>query len=363
MGLFNENFNGIYKIFTQNDSSRGTPEGYKNRWANTTLLGRIFRMKFRLLALSLTSFVVLIVSPTLRFAQAAPLNGAVRIDGSSTVFPISEAVAEDFGAIHKSVRVTVGTSGTGGGFKKFCAGEIDINNASRQIRDSELELCRKNKITFIELPVAIDGLTVVVNPTNNFISKISIKDLKKIWEPNSKVKLWSDLNESWPKEKIQLFGPGPDSGTFDYFTEEVVGKAKSCRTDYTASEDDNMLIKGVAASRFSLGYFGHGYYMSNKNRVKALEIENGKGSAEPTDANIANGTYPLARRLFIYVSMQSVAKPQVDGFVNYYLESAKRLASETGYLPMSDTDYKTAGDRYAKKTTGISSPKSKPSKS
>jgi phosphate transport system substrate-binding protein len=320
-------------------------------------------MKFRLLAFSLTSLVAVIFDPSLRFADAAPLNGAVRVDGSSTVFPISEAVAEDFGAVHKSVRVTVGTSGTGGGFKKFCAGEIDVNNASRQIRDSELEQCRKNKITFIELPVAIDGLTVVVHPSNNFISKISLKDLKRIWEPNSKVKLWSDVNESWPKDKIQLFGPGPDSGTFDYFTEDVVGKAKSCRTDYTASEDDNMIIKGVAASRFSLGYFGHGYYMSNKNKVKALLLDGGKAPIEPTDANIANGTYPLARQLFIYVSVTSTTKPQVDAFVNYYLENAKRLSTETGYLPLSDNDYKTAGDRYAKKTPGASAPKRKPSKS
>ncbi len=320
-------------------------------------------MKFRLLAYSLTNLVVVILGPSQRFLHAAPLNGAVRVDGSSTVFPISEAVAEDFGAMHKSVRVTVGTSGTGGGFKKFCAGEIDVNNASRQIRDSELEQCRKNKITFIELPVAIDGLTVVVHPSNNFISKISYKDLKKIWEPNSKVKLWSDVNESWPKEKIQLFGPGPDSGTFDYFTEDVVGKAKSCRTDYTASEDDNMLIKGVAASHFSLGYFGHGYYMSNKNKVKALQIDSGKGPVDPTDANIASGSYPLSRQLFIYVSVASAAKPQVDGFVNYYLENAKRFASETGYLPLSDADYKTAGDRYAKKAQGTSTVKNKPSKS
>ena len=294
---------------------------------------------------------------------AAPLNGEVRIDGSSTVFPISEAVAEDFGAINKSVRVTVGTSGTGGGFKKFCAGETDINNASRTVKASEFEHCKKNKIEFIELPVAVDGRSVVVHPSNNFLSAITFAELKKIWEPGSKAKLWSDVNPKWPKEKITLFGPGPDSGTFDYFTEEVVGKAKACRTDYTASEDDNVLLKGVAASRFALGYFGHGYYMANKNKVKALQLDAGKGPVEPTDNNVATGSYPLARPLYIYVNAASAKKPQVDAFVAYYLENAKRLSSETGYLPLREEISKAASQRYSKKLTGSAPQKSSPSKS
>ena len=285
-------------------------------------------------------------------ADAAPINGEVRVDGSSTLFPISEAVAEDFGAINKSVRVTVGTSGTGGGFKKFCAAEIDINDASRPIKQSELDLCKKNKIDFIELPVALDGLSVLVHPSNSFVSSLTTAELKKIWEPRSSVKLWSDVNAAWPKEKIALFAPGPDSGSFDYFTEEVVGKSKSSRTDYTASEDDNVLLKGVASSRYALGYFGHGYYMANKNKVKAVKIDAGRGAIEPTDANVASGSYPLSRELYIYVNAAAAKKPQVDAFVKFYLENSKRLSGETGYLPLSDDSYRQASERYSKNVTG-----------
>ena len=298
------------------------------------------------------SYLLIAVSLFAAKSLAAPIHGEVRLDGSSTVFPISEAVAEEFGAIQKSVRVTVGTSGTGGGFKKFCAGEIDINDASRQIKDTEIADCKKKKIEFIELPVAIDGLSIVVHPSNTFVTKITKDELKKIWEPGSKAKLWSDVNPAWPKEKISLFGPGPDSGTFDYFTEDVVGKAKASRTDYTASEDDNVLLKGVAASKFALGYFGHGYYMANKNKVKGVSVDAGKGAVEPTEANIANGTYPLSRSLYIYVSSSSAAKPQIKEFVNFYLENAKRFSQETGYQPLKDDAYKGAAERFSKGTTG-----------
>ena len=284
--------------------------------------------------------------------HAAPLNGEIHLDGSSTVFPISEAIAEEFGAVEKSVRVTVGTSGTGGGFKKFCAGEIDINDASRMIKTSELEECKKKQIQFIELAVATDGLTAVVHPSNKFVTNLSKADLKKIWEPGTTIKLWSDINSSWPKEKIALFGPGPDSGTFDYFTEEVVGKAKASRADYTASEDDNVLLKGIAASKFALGYFGHGYYMANKTKVKALGIDGGKGAVEPTDANVISGSYPLSRQLYIYVNAASAKKPHVNAFVKFYLENAKRMSHETGYVPLKDSDYKVMTERFTKQTTG-----------
>jgi phosphate transport system substrate-binding protein len=283
-------------------------------------------------------------------ALSAPLSGEIRLDGSSTVFPISEAVAEEFGAQEKAVRVTVGTSGTGGGFKKFCAGEIDINDASRKIKPNEEQECKSKHIKYIELSIALDGLAVVVHPSNSFLSKITISDLKKMWEPASSVKLWSDVNPAWPKEKIFLYGPGPDSGTFDYFTETVVGKAKSSRTDYTASEDDNILLKGVAATRFGLGYFGHGYYMANKTKVKALAVDGGKGAVEPTDANVGNGTYPLSRPLFIYVNAASAVKPQVDAFVKFYLNNAKTLAHETGYVALNDAAYKAALARFAKES-------------
>ncbi len=281
---------------------------------------------------------------------AGPLSGEVRLDGSSTVFPISEAVSEEFGSIEKSVRVTVGTSGTGGGFKKFCAGEIDINDASRKINPAEELACKSKNIKFIALTIAKDAITVVVHRSSSFINKITIAELKKIWEPASHVKNWSDVNSAWPSEKIILYGPGPDSGTFDFFTEAVVGKAKLCRTDFTASEDDNILIKGVAATKNSLGYFGHGYYMANKTKVKALSIDAGKGAIEPSDAAVDNGSYPLARELYIYVNAASAAKPQVKSFVNFYLKNAKALSHESGYLPLKESEYTATTDRFAKES-------------
>ncbi len=281
--------------------------------------------------------------------NAAPLNGQVRLDGSSTIFPMSEAIAEEFGAVEKSVRVTVGTSGTGGGFKKFCAGEIDINNASRTVKTSELDDCKKKQVQFIELAIATDALSIVVHSSNTFVKSLSKSDLKKIWEPGSSVKLWSDLNAAWPKEKITLFGPGPDSGTFDYFTEAVVGKSKASRSDYTASEDDNVLLKGLAGSKFALGYLGHGYYMANKGKVNALAIDAGKGGIAPTDANVINGSYPLTRPLYIYVNTASARKPHVAAFVQFYLENAKRFAHETGYVPLRDSDYKVMQERFTKR--------------
>lgn len=283
---------------------------------------------------------------------ASANSNSIRLDGSSTVFPISEGVAEEFGAKNPKMRVTVGTSGTGGGFKKFAAGEIDISNASRPIKQQEHDDAQKKGISYYELPVAIDGLVVVVHPSNSFIKSISKGDLKKIWEPGSKIQLWSDLDPKFPKEKIALFGPGPDSGTFDYFTEEVVGKARASRTDYTASEDDNVLIKGVSGSKFGLAYFGHGYYEANKGKVKPLAIDGGKGPIEPTDANVNNETYPLARALYIYVNTASAARPEVDGFVNFYLNNVSELAHQTGYLPLPEARLKQAKDRYAKKTSG-----------
>ena len=292
----------------------------------------------------------LITSPI--SAHAAGLKGQVRVDGSSTVFPISEAVAEEFGAKEREVRVTVGTSGTGGGFKKFGAGEIDISNASRPMKANEADDAKKHSIDYFELPIATDGLTVVVNPSNTFIKSLNKAQLKKIWEPGSTVKLWSDLDPSYPKEKIALFGPGPDSGTFDYFTEEIVGKAKSSRTDYTASEDDNVLVKGISASKFAIGYFGHGYFVANKNKLRAVAIDAGHGAIEPTDANVLNGTYPLARTLFIYVNTASAKKPEVDAFVKFYLDAAKSLSHQTGYLPLTDAKYSDTKARYAKAITG-----------
>ena len=297
-------------------------------------------------------FPLLICLSTLPAANAAGLKGEIRIDGSSTVFPVTEAVAEDFGTKEHSVRVTVGASGTGGGFKKFAAGETDISDASRPIKPSEISDAQKKSIQFMELPIATDGLTIVVHPSNTFVKSFSKEQLKKIWDPSSTVKLWSDVDPSFPKEKIALFGPGPDNGTFDYFTEEVVGKPRASRSDYTASSDYNVLVKGISASKFALGYFGHAYYMSNKTKVRAVPIETSKGPIEPTDQSVASGIYPLSRTLLIYVNVASAKRPEVDSFVKYYLDSVKSISQQVGYLPLTDAKYSESRARYTKAIVG-----------
>lgn len=263
----------------------------------------------------------------------------VKIDGSSTVYPISEAVAEEFQNATKT-KVTVGISGTGGGFKKFCRGEIDISNASRPIKQKEIDKCKAAGIQFIEIPVAFDALTVVINPKNDFAKKMTVAELKKIWEPaaQGKVKTWNQVNPAWPSTPLKLFGPGADSGTFDYFTEAVIGKSKSSRGDFTASEDDNVLVKGVAGDKGGLGYFGYAYYEENKDKLTAVAVmeKAGKPAILPSKEAIENGTYqPLARPIFIYVNATAAAfKPHVKAFVDYYLENGKPLIEEVKYVPL-----------------------------
>jgi phosphate transport system substrate-binding protein len=284
--------------------------------------------------------------------QAAELSGSVRIDGSSTVFPITEAVAEEFQQQNRQVKLTVGVSGTGGGFKKLTAGETDINNASRPISADEVAKAKANGIEVIELPIAYDGLTVVVHPKNSFVKSLSLEQLKKLWEPGSTVKTWKDLDPRWPAETIKLYGPGADSGTFDYFTETVVGKAKASRTDYTASEDDNALVKGVSGDVNALGYFGYGYFVENKSRVAAVAIDGGKGAVAPSDATIGSASYPLSRFLYLCVSKQATTRPELDAFVRFYLKNAKTLAHAVGYTPLAEALYAEALSRYDAKKTG-----------
>lgn len=253
---------------------------------------------------------------------AEPLKGEIKIDGSSTVYLITEATATNFKKQHPDVKITVGISGTGGGFKKFSAGETDINDASRPIRPAEKELCQKNGIEFVELQAAWDGLTVVVNPQNNWARKMTVEQLRKIWHPDSAVKRWSDVDPAWPNEEIRLFGAGPDSGTFDYFTEAINGKEKLSRRDYEASEDDNVLVKGIAGNKYALGYFGLAYYEENKDKLAAVAVAARDGAAyvEPTQENVLKGTYkPLSRPLFIYVKKSALARPEVGAFVQFYL--------------------------------------------
>lgn len=269
---------------------------------------------------------------------AMELKGDIKIDGSSTVYPISEAVAEDFSAEYQNVHVSVSESGTGGGFKKFGRGEVDINNASRPIKSTEDSLCKANNITYQELLVAYDGLAVVVNPQNDWCKDITVAELKKIWEPEAQGKItkWSQVRAGWPNEEIHLYGAGSQSGTFDYFTEVICGKAKSCRGDYTASEDDNVLVQGVAGDKNALGFFGLAYYESNTDKLKLVGVDNGSGAVLPSVETVKNKTYsPLGRPLFIYVNSVAATRPEVVAFINFYLEQAAVLSAEVGYVPLT----------------------------
>lgn len=284
----------------------------------------------------------------------------VKADGSSTVFPITEAVAEEFQMTKKDVMVTVGLSGTGGGFKKFCAGETDLSDASRPIKATEMDLCKKNNVEYIEIPVAFDGLAVMVNPKNTWVDRMTTEELKKIWEPaaQGKITKWSQVRKGWPDKEFRLFGPGVDSGTFDYFTEAINGKEKASRGDYTASEDDNVLVQGISTDPNAIGHFGIAYYEHNKGKLKLVPIDdgkdtNGKGAVLPSEKTINNGTYqPLSRPLFIYVSKKSLEKPEVAEFIAFYLNNAATLSKEVGYVPLSEKLYGLIAAKVAKKTTG-----------
>lgn len=288
-------------------------------------------------------------------APTLAAGDVIKIDGSSTVYPITEAVAEEFQRANRGVKVTVGVSGTGGGFKKFCRGETDIAGASRPILKTEMDACRAAGIQYIELPVAYDALTVVINPKNDWAGTMTVTELKKIWEPTAQGKItrWSQVNPKWPDAEIKLFGPGADSGTFDYFTEAVVGESKASRGDFTASEDDNVLVTGVTRDRYALGYFGFAYYMENESKLKAVAIDGGKGPVKPTARTVDDGSYvPLSRPVFIYVSPKSLDRPEVRRFVEYYLNEASELIKEVGYVPLPAKAYALAADHVKKKKVG-----------
>lgn len=281
------------------------------------------------------------------------LTGKVRIDGSSTVFPITEAVAEEYQKLNRRVRVTVGISGTGGGFKKFIAGETDINDASRPIKKIEIQKAKENGIGFLELPVAYDGLSVVINPNNDFVDYLTVTELRKIWQPGSAVKYWSDVRPEWPKKPVNLYGPGTDSGTFDYFTKVINGKSQVSRPDFTASEDDNVLVMGVAGDENALGYFGYAYYFENKSRLKIVPIEGGNGPIIPSEKTINDGSYkPLSRPIFIYINKSGSQRPEVQEFVRFYIKNAPLLTKEVGYIPLPAKEYKLVLDRFNKWLNG-----------
>ncbi len=269
----------------------------------------------------------------------------VKVDGSSTVFPIIEAVAEDFQKSTKGkTRVTVGISGTGGGFKKFCRGETDVSNASRPITKREMAECAKMGITYLEMPVAYDALTIVIHPKNPFLKSATVAEMKKLWEPGAqgKVTRWNQINAAWPDAPIKLFGAGTDSGTFEYFTEAIVGKPKSSRGDYTASEDDNVLVQGVARDMNAIGYFGYAYFAENRDKIRALPIVNEKlGKAiEPSAETVINGTYqPLSRPIFIYVNAKSAGRQDVKDFIGFLNNHAQRLVKDVKYVPLPPKAY------------------------
>jgi phosphate transport system substrate-binding protein len=279
-------------------------------------------------------------------------RGGIQIDGSSTVHPLTEAIAEEFQK-SSGTTVAVGTSGTGGGFKKFCRGETDISNASRPISAKEIAACQEGKVEYIEIPIAYDALTVVVSPQNTWAQTLKIAELKQMWEPaaQGKIKTWNQIRPDFPNAPLNLFGAGTNSGTFDYFTEAIVGKAKSSRGDYTATEDDNVTVQGLLRDKNALGYFGYSYYAANKDKLRAVGIDNGKGIVLPSEQTVLNGTYtPLSRPLFIYVSKAALAKPEVKAFVSFYLKNSEKLAREVSMLPLPTAAYPTIQQQIVDKT-------------
>lgn len=277
------------------------------------------------------------------------LQGSIKVDGSSTVFPITEAVAEEFRVVQPKVKVTIGVSGTGGGFKKFSRGETNLSNASRPIKDREKKACEENNISYLELEVAYDGLAVLVNPGNDWVDSFTVDELKKIWEPaaQGKIMKWNQIRPEWPNEEIHLFGPGVASGTYDYFTEAIVGKSGSSRGDFTASEDDHVLVQGIAGDKYSLGFFGLAYYAENKDKLTLIGVHNGEKVVKPTLETVGNGSYrPLSRPLFVYVNSTSVKSKEVVEFVNFYIDQAGSLSEDVGYIPLPADKYATQKESF-----------------
>lgn len=272
----------------------------------------------------------------------AKLSGAISMDGSSTVFPISQALAEMFMDENSGVKVTVNLSGTGAGFKKLIANEIDIAGASRPVESEEFEKLKGNKIEFVEVPVAFDGLTVVVNPKNTWVDHLTTAELKKIWEAGSTVKTWKDIRPTWPDQAIKLFGPGTDSGTFDYFTEAICGKKGNSRADYTASEDDNQLVQGVAGEEYGLGYFGFAYYEQSMDKLKVVPVDGGGGPITPSKEAIMDGTYqPLSRPLFLYVKKAAIDRPEVSALLDFFFADPAKVIEAAKYIPFNPGEYDT----------------------
>jgi len=311
------------------------------------------RTRFTLLTATAIALLSVAASAPQSGSQLATLKGEIRVDGSSTVYPITEAVAEDFSKAAKGVRTTVGVSGTGGGFKRFCKGETDISDASRPITKSEAETCKSANIDFVELPVAYDGLCIAISKQNTWATKLTVDQIKKIYSASGTAKTWKDLDSTWPDRAIKVYSPGTDSGTFDYFKEVTVGRDGKVRSDMSVSEDDNVLVNGVAGDRDAIGYFGFAYYVENKDKLVAVAVDNGKGAVLPTDATILDGSYePFSRPVFIYVNRKSADRPEIGAFVDFYLQQAAALSKEVGYTPLPESIYGTARTNWKARRTG-----------
>lgn len=311
-------------------------------------------MKFNIL--SIIAVIVLASCGGGTNQQTSGLSGTIKIDGSSTVYPITEAVAEEFRVGEPDVKVTVGISGTGGGFKKFGRGETDLSDASRPIKQKEIDLCTENGITYVNLTVAYDGLAVIVNPENDWVDHFTIEELKVLWEPAAQgvIMKWSQVREGWPDEEVHLFGPGVASGTYDYFTEAVVGESGSSRGDFTASEDDNVLVQGVAGDKYGLGFFGLAYYEENADKLRLVAVDGGEGPVAPSLETVSNGTYsPLSRPLFVYVNSKAARRTEVQEFMKFYLKNAPVLSEEVGYVPLPAEDYAAQTEKFLSFVEGL----------
>jgi phosphate transport system substrate-binding protein len=313
------------------------------------------KLTFNLFYLFILAIILVACGGNSTDKNETTLKGEIKIDGSSTVYPITEAIAEEFRVSYPDVRISVGVSGTGGGFQKFSRNETDINDASRPIKAGEEEACKQNNIDYLELKVAIDGLAVLVNKSNDWVDHFTVEELKKIWEPAAQgtITTWSQIREGWPNEPFNLYGPGVASGTYDYFTEAIVGESGSSRGDYTASEDDNVLVQGIAGDKNALGFFGLAYYEENKDMLKLVGVDNGSGIVSPTSETVKDGTYsPLSRPVFVYVNSEAAKREEVVKFVNFYLDNAATLVPDVGYIALPSEEYqkgKSAFDAFSAK--------------
>lgn len=299
-------------------------------------------------SLILFAFILFMACNSQTKTKPKELSGVIKIDGSSTVFPITESITKEFRKLQPNVKINVGISGTGGGFRKFSRGESDISDASRSIKPREIELCKENNLQYIDLKIAYDGLAIIVNHHNNWVNDITLEELKMIWEPGAQGKImkWSQIRPEWPDEEIHLFGPGIASGTYDFFTEAVIGKSGYSRGDFTASEDDNVLVEGIAGDRLGLGFFGLAFFEENQDKLKLVPVNTGNGPISPDSETVSNGTYALSRPLFLYINDKSAARDEIQEYIKFYLKHASKTSGNVGYVPLPQIEYTQQSEKF-----------------